>query len=196
MAWTSLGGLVAGESLVVTGPGPIGLMGIAAGKALGADPVVLTGTRDARLELGKKLGADYTSSTCARKTRSSGSSRSWPSTACPAPSTSWSAPARQNSLNEAMLMCSRGGRICLAAFPGEPVPVDLAQLVRNNIYVYGIRGEGKSAVHRGASMMTQNKFDAKLMHTHTFGMDEVPKAFKYQMERIEDAIKVVVKNHQ
>ena len=54
-----LGGLIAGESLVVTGPGPIGLMGVAVGKALGADPVILTGTRDARLEIGKKLGADY-----------------------------------------------------------------------------------------------------------------------------------------
>ena len=34
-------------------------MGVAVGKALGAEPVILTGTRDARLELCKKLGADY-----------------------------------------------------------------------------------------------------------------------------------------
>ena len=54
-----LGGLIAGESLVVTGPGPIGLMGVAVGKALGAEPVILTGTRDARLNLGLKLGADH-----------------------------------------------------------------------------------------------------------------------------------------
>ncbi len=56
---TELGGLVAGESVVVTGPGPIGLMGVAVAKALGAQPVILTGTRDNRLEIGKKLGADY-----------------------------------------------------------------------------------------------------------------------------------------
>jgi L-iditol 2-dehydrogenase len=55
----ALGGLVAGEGLVVTGPGPIGLMGVAVGKALGADPVILTGTRDSRLEIGRRLGADY-----------------------------------------------------------------------------------------------------------------------------------------
>src|SRR5271169_6003941 len=54
-----LGGLIAGEGVVVTGPGPIGLLGVAVAKALGADPVVLTGTRDSRLELGKKLGADH-----------------------------------------------------------------------------------------------------------------------------------------
>ena len=56
---TELGGLVAGESVVVTGPGPIGLLGVAVAKALGAQPVILTGTRDNRLEIGKKLGADY-----------------------------------------------------------------------------------------------------------------------------------------
>ena len=39
-----LGGLIAGESLVVTGPGPIGLMSVAVAKALGAQPVILTGT--------------------------------------------------------------------------------------------------------------------------------------------------------
>jgi L-iditol 2-dehydrogenase len=54
-----LGGLIAGESLVVTGPGAIGLMSVAVGKALGAQPVILTGTRDSRLNLGTKLGADY-----------------------------------------------------------------------------------------------------------------------------------------
>ena len=42
---TELGGLVAGESVVVTGPGPIGLMAVAVAKALGASPVILTGTR-------------------------------------------------------------------------------------------------------------------------------------------------------
>ena len=39
---TELGGLVAGESVVVIGPGPIGLLAVAVAKALGASPVILT----------------------------------------------------------------------------------------------------------------------------------------------------------
>jgi L-iditol 2-dehydrogenase len=92
-----------------------------------------------------------------------------------------------------MDMVNRGGRICLAAFPGERVPVDLVKLARNNIYLFGIRGEGNSAVHRAAALMGQKRFDAKLMHTHTFPLEELPTAFRYFRERIEDAIKVVVK---
>ena len=90
-------------------------------------------------------------------------------------------------------MVSRGGRICLAALPADPVPVDLAYLVRTNIYVFGIRGEGRSATHRAAALMAQKRCDAKLIHTHTFPLTEVPTAIRYARERIEDAIKVVVK---
>jgi L-iditol 2-dehydrogenase len=187
----ALGGLIAGESLVVTGPGPIGLMSVAVGKALGAQPVILTGTRDSRLKMGIRLGADHVVNVQkenpveAVKRITGGKGVHYVMECSGAP----------NALNEAMDMVNRGGRICLAAFPGEPVPVDLAKLVRNNIYVYGIRGEGRSATHRAAALMAQKRFDAKLMHTHTFPLDEVPTAFRYFRERIEDAIKVVIKVH-
>jgi L-iditol 2-dehydrogenase len=68
-------------------------------------------------------------------------------------------------------------------------------LVRNNIYVYGIRGEGQSATHRAAALMAQKRFPAKLIHTHTFPLEELQTGFKYFRERIEDAIKVVIKVH-
>jgi L-iditol 2-dehydrogenase len=184
-----LGGLIAGESLVVTGPGPIGLMGVAVGKALGAEPVILTGTRDSRLNLGLKLGADYVvnirkeNAVEAVKRITGGRGVNYV----------LECSGAADALNEAMDMTQRGGRICLAAFPGKPALVDLAKIVRNNIYLYGIRGEGKSATHRAAALMSQKKFDAELMHTHTFPLEELPTAFRYVRERIEDAIKVVVK---
>jgi L-iditol 2-dehydrogenase len=40
--------------------------------------------------------------------------------------------------------------------------------------------------------MGMKRFPAKLIHTHTFPLDEVPTALKYARERIDDAIKVVV----
>ena len=98
-----------------------------------------------------------------------------------------------NAVNEAARMVNRGGKICLAAFPHEPVPVDIAHIVRNNIYLYGIRGEGKSATHRAEAFMRQKRFDATKIHTHTFALDDLPTALRYARDRVEDAIKVVVK---
>jgi L-iditol 2-dehydrogenase len=84
-------------------------------------------------------------------------------------------------------------RVCLAAFAHEEVPVDVAHIVRNNIYLYGIRGEGKSATHRAEAYMRQKRFDATKIHTHTFPLDDLPTAIRYAKDRVDDAIKVVVK---
>ena len=55
----SIGGYIAGETVAIVGPGPIGLMAVQVCKALCADKVILIGTRDARLNLGKQFGADH-----------------------------------------------------------------------------------------------------------------------------------------
>jgi threonine dehydrogenase-like Zn-dependent dehydrogenase len=187
---TELGGLVAGESVVVTGPGPIGLLGVAVAKALGAQPVILTGTRDNRLAIGTELGADHvvnirkTPDIVAEVKRLNGGKGVDYVVEC---------SAAPNAVNEALYMVNRGGKVCLAAFPHDPALVDIAHIVRNNIYLYGIRGEGKSATHRAEAFMRQKRFDATKIHTHTFALEDLPTALRYAKDRVEDAIKVVVK---
>ena len=187
---TELGGLVAGESLVVIGPGPIGLLGVAVAKALGADPVILIGTRNDRLEIGKKLGADFVLNVKEEKdivnTVKSlvGDLGVDYVVEC---------AGTEKALDDAIMMTNRGGKICLAAFPHDPIKVNIPHMVINNIYMYGIRGEGKSATHRAIAFMKQKRFNAKLVHTHTFKMNELPTALKYAKERIDGAIKVVIK---
>jgi L-iditol 2-dehydrogenase len=186
---TELGGLVAGEGVAVLGPGPIGLLGVAVAKALGAAPVILTGTRDNRLQIGRELGADHVinvrweNAVEAVRRLTGGNGLDYVLECSGAP----------DAVDDAARMLNRGGKLCLAAFPHEPVAVDVAYLVRNNIYVYGIRGEGRSATHRAAALMAQKRFDARKIHTHTFALDDLPTALRYARERIEDAIKVVVK---
>src|SRR5262249_10577136 len=53
------GGFIAGETVVIIGPGPVGLTTLQAVKALGAGQVILVGTRASRLEMGRSLGADH-----------------------------------------------------------------------------------------------------------------------------------------
>ena len=187
---TELGGLVSGESVVVTGPGPIGLMGVAVAKALGAHPVILTGTRDNRLGMGKELGADHVINVRSEdpvervKDLTGGIGADYV----------LECSGADAAVNEAVRMCNRGGRVCLAAFPSGEVAVDVKHIVTNNIYLFGIRGEGKSATHRAAALMEQRRFDASAIHTHTFAMSELPEALRYARERVDNAIKVVVRN--
>jgi threonine dehydrogenase-like Zn-dependent dehydrogenase len=189
---TELGGLVAGESVVVIGPGPIGLLAVAVAKALGASPVILTGTRNRRLAIGRELGADRTinindeDAVEVVKQLTGGIGADYVVECA----------GTETTINQAIHMTNRGGKICLAAFPHDPVTMDLAHLVKNNIYVYGIRGEGRSATRRAMALMAEKRFDATKIHTHSFPLADLPTALRYARERVDDAIKVVVTNRQ
>lgn len=185
-----VGGLVAGESVVVIGPGPIGLMVVAVAKALGARPVVLIGTaRDRyRLQAGLELGADAAIDIDERDavdavlelTGGRGAHYVFECSGAP--------PA----INTGIRMARRGARLCAVAFAHEPVLVDVARLVSNNIYLYGIRGEGRSATRRAAALMGQGRFQARRLHTHTFPFADVPGAVRLASQHAPDVIKVVV----
>lgn len=187
---TELGGLVTGESVVVIGPGPIGLLAVAVAKSLGASPVVLVGTRENRNKIGLELGADYAidarnEDVVARVKELVGSKGADYVVDC---------AGNETTANQAVHMTNRGGKVCLAAFPKEPIQFDLGFLAVNNIYLYGIRGEGRSATHRAMAFMADKRFDATKVHTHTFAMQDLPEALRYARERVDDAIKVVVSN--
>jgi L-iditol 2-dehydrogenase len=189
---TELGGLVAGESVVVIGPGPIGLLAVAVAKAIGASPVILTGTRNKRLAIGRELGADRTinineaDAVAIVKELTGGIGADYVVECA----------GTEATIEQAIRMTNRGSKICLAAFPHERVTLDIAQLAKNNIYLYGIRGEGRSATRRAMALMAEKRFDATKIHTHTFPLADLPTALRYARERIDDAIKVVVINRQ
>ena len=184
---TELGGLVAGESVVVIGPGPIGLLAVAVAKSLGASPVILIGTRENRLKIGQKLGADIILN--AKKVDVENEVK-----AITGKGADYiiDCAGSEETVNQSIHMANRGGKVCLAAFPKNPVNFDIGHLAVNNIYLYGIRGEGKSATHRAMAFMAEGRFDPGLVHTHTFDMNELPDAIRYAKERVDNAIKVVV----
>jgi L-iditol 2-dehydrogenase len=187
-----LGGLIAGQSIIVTGGGPIGLLAVAVAKALGASPVILSDLVDTRLELGRKLGADCVINAGEESVHdvvmglTDGVGLNYAFECSGAP----------NAINDVIKLVKRGGRVCLGAFAHEPVPVDVRHVVSNNIYLYGIRGEGKSAVRRAAALMAQDRFDAGLIHTHTFPLSELQEGLRYAREKLDGAIKIVIKNQE
>jgi L-iditol 2-dehydrogenase len=182
-----LGGLIAGETLLVIGPGPIGLMAVACGKVLGAE-VILAGTRPARLALGRELGADHVINVREQplvetvKGLVGGLGVDLVMECSGAP----------EAINQALYATKRGGKVCLAAFCSEPVPFDAGYVVRNNIYLYGIRGEGRGAVKRGLALVAQGKISGAPFITHRFTLDDLPRAIETFEKRLDDAIKVVV----
>ncbi|NLM38188.1 MAG: alcohol dehydrogenase catalytic domain-containing protein [Firmicutes bacterium] len=183
------GGYLAGDTVAIVGPGPIGLALAQAAKALGAGQVILTGTRKSRLDLGKKMGADYTVNVregedpvklVKELTGGLGAD------------VVFDAAGVGNSLDDALNLVRPGGAIVLVAFYHGPVTADLNKAVVRNVNLYTVRGEGRRNVRRSLSMAAQRKIDLRPLITHEFPLKEINKAFDTFTQRIDNAMKVIV----
>ena len=183
-----MGGYVAGETVLVLGPGPIGLLAVQLCKALGAERVILTGTRDSRLEIGRKLGADFVvnvgrENLPARIAEITGGKGADSVLECAGSAT---------SMQDALENVKRGGRIGVVAWYTGPVTMDMNLAVRSNVRIYAARGEGGMNSGRTLTLMSQGKLLADPIITHHFSLDQVHDAFRTYMERVGNALKVVM----
>ena len=185
----AMGGYLAGDTVAIIGPGPIGLALAQAAKALGADRVMLTGTRQGRLEMGKKMGADVTVNVRAGEdpvavikelTNGVGAD------------VVFDAAGVGDSLDEALNLVRPGGAIVMVAFYKSPVTVNINKAVVRNVNLYTVRGEGRRNVRRALSMAAQRKIDLRPLITHEFPLREINKAFDTFTQRVDNAMKVIV----
>src|SRR3989442_5348205 len=116
-----MGGYLAGETVLVQGPGPIGLIAVQLCKALGAERVILTGTRDERLAVGSRLGADHVINV----RRENLAVRMRELTGGKGADSVLECAGGPTSMQEALEDVKRGGRIGAVAWDTGPVPVDM-----------------------------------------------------------------------
>ena len=101
--------------------------------------------------------------------------------------------AASKAVNDAVHMVNRGGKVCLAAFTHEPALVDIAHIVQQQHLRlrYPRRGQ-----ERGASRRGLHAAEALRRHQdpHPYlPLADLPTAIRYAKDRVDDAIKVVVK---
>jgi len=183
-----MGGYLAGETVLVLGPGPIGLLAVQLCKALGAERVILSGTRDSRLEIGKRYGADFTINV--RKENLAHLVREI--TQGKGADSVLECAGGPTSMQEALENVKRGGRIGVVAWYTGPVQMDMNLAVRSNVRIYAARGEGGMNCGRSLALMSAGKIAADPIITHHFTLDQIHEAFRTYVERIDNALKVVI----
>src|SRR3989449_5168743 len=183
-----MGGYLAGETVLVQGPGPIGLLAVQLCKALGAERVILSGTRDERLEVGTRLGADF----LVNVRRESLPRRVAEITGGKGADSVLECAGGPTSMQEALESVKRGGRIGVVAWYAGPVEVDMNLAVRSNVRIYAARGEGGMNCGRSLVLMSAGKILADPIITHHFRLDQIHEAFHTYTERIDNALKVVI----
>src|SRR5205809_2249027 len=183
-----IGGYVAGETMLILGPGPIGLIAVQLCKALGAERVILSGTRDSRLEVGKRLGADFTINV----RRENLADRIREITRGKGADSVLECAGGPTSMQEALENVKRGGRIGVVAWDSGQVQLDMHLAVRSHVRIYAARGEGGMNCGRSLALMSAGKITADAIITHHFELDQIHEAFQTYVNRIDNALKVAI----
>jgi threonine 3-dehydrogenase len=134
---TVLAGPIAGQTVLVTGCGPIGLMSIAVAKACGSSTVFATETNEHRRTMAKEMGADFVLNPAAEDpvkkileaTGGTGVDALLEMSGQPA------------AIQQGFKALRAGGRASLLGIPTENVPLDLVQdVIFKGATVQGIYG--------------------------------------------------------
>jgi L-iditol 2-dehydrogenase len=185
-----VGGLHGGETVVVAGPGPIGLMAVVLARLTGAGRIILTGTRPERLELGLRLGADVAinvreNDPTAQILELTDGIGADVTIECAGTGQSAAAAVQYTRLS---------GRIAFVGiYANEPtVSVDARRIALGNLTIAGTRAEGARSVTRASTLLGRSGVDITSLVTHEFPLSDVHLAFQTVIERRGGAIKVVV----
>ena len=183
------GGFIAGDSVLITGPGPIGLSVVQAAKSVGAEKIILVGTKNDRLEIGKKLGATHTINVNEVEDPLAKVMEITGGRGC---ERTYECAGNDTSFDLCLKSTMRGHVMTLVSFYKQPVVAALDYAVLNGISIMTVRGEGRNNCKRALSVMAQGLIDTKPILTHTFSLEEFDKGYDYFVNRKDGAMKVVI----
>lgn len=183
------GGIGPGETVAVIGPGPIGIMAVQLAKVLGAGKVVLIGTRDSRLAIGKEIGADVLINSKTQDVVEEIKKLTDDIMADMVIECSGSAAGGAQAIE----ICKKSGRIALEGIYSEPISVNLNKVVQWNIQIAGGKAEGEDVLDRIVPLIESGRIKTKPLLTHQFPLEDINEGVRTYKERIGNAIKVVIK---
>lgn len=166
---------IEGRTVAVTGCGPIGLCAVGIARAAGASWVVATDTEPFRLELATRMGADLALDARDPDVADRVLAATGGDGVDVVLEMSGAAPA----MDQALRFVTRGGRISLLGIFGEPVAVDLSNLViEKGVRLYGVFGRRiYDTWERTQDLLRSGALDVTPILTHRFDLADWQQGF-------------------
>ncbi len=171
---TALSFDLAGEDVVITGAGPIGIMAAAICRHGGARHVVVTDINDYRLDLAKKLGATYTmnanTENLADVVKKLGMREGF--------DVGLEMSGAQSAFKAMIETMRNGGKIALLGIPPNgKMDIDWNKIIFKGLTVQGIYGRKMYETWYKMMSMIQGGMDIAPVITHRFAIDDFQKGF-------------------
>ena len=170
---TALSFDLAGEDVLITGSGPIGIMAIAISRHVGARFIVATDLIPARLDMAAAMGADRVVDP---------RTGSLPAVMAELGMTEGFDIGMEMSgsgaaFNEMLTVMNHGGRVAVLGIPPESVSLDLNAVIFKGLVVKGIYGRLIFETWYKMSALLQSGLDIASVITHRFAVADWEDAF-------------------
>ncbi|MCR4427862.1 MAG: alcohol dehydrogenase catalytic domain-containing protein [Caldiserica bacterium] len=188
---------VAGKTMVIFGDGPAGVLSAGVARVCGATKIFLVGRSAITLEVGKKMGADYTLtldlepeeriSFVLDHTGGNGADIVLEMAGNP------------QAVLEGFKVLRRGGRFTAFGVLSSPeLNLDYNNsLVFKGIQVHGINGRKIfDTWYRASNFLSSGRLDLSPLITHMFPLEDFEKGFQAVMHRPRNCLKVVLFPHE
>ncbi len=164
---------LAGEDVLVTGAGPIGIMSVALARHVGARLVVVTDVNDYRLQLARRMGADralnVTSETVTDVLADLGMKEGF--------DVGFEMSGDVAALDDMISTMNNGGKIALLGIPPKQAPIEWNDIVFKGLTLQGIYGRKMYETWYKMLAMLQTGLDISPVITHHFTAENFQDAF-------------------
>ncbi|WP_066629350.1 zinc-dependent alcohol dehydrogenase, partial [Labilibacter marinus] len=167
-----MGGLVAGETAVVSGGGPIGLLVALVAKSKGAN-VIISEVNEVRIKMAQDMGFDVVNPIKTdlveyvdKKTHGA------------LADVVFEVAGVQASLDITTEVAGIRGRIVMVAIYGEPKPVNLFKFFWKELKLIGARVYEKEDYEESIQLITENKYPFETIITDTKPLEEIQQLFE------------------
>jgi L-iditol 2-dehydrogenase len=179
-------GINPGDVAVVVGAGPMGFLTADCAYALGAGHVIVTGSGE-RLDKARELGFDVINyreedPVAAVRERTDGKG------AHVAVDTGGTA----SSIRQSVDVLRKGGRVAFTGVPIEPVELPMQKIVLEEIDLYGVRAN-RGTMEEVIPLIMTGRVRVEPLVTHTFPLERYGEALHTFAERVDGALKVLVR---
>ena len=183
---TALSFDLVGEDVLVTGAGPIGIMGALVAKRVGARKVVITDINPSRLELAKKLGVDHVVNASDEKLADVMARIGMTEGFDVGLEMSGSAVAFRDMID----VMNNGGKVAILGIAEAAFEIDWNKVIFKMLTLKGIYGREMFETWYKMTTLVQGGLDLSPLITHRLGVDDYLEGFAAM--RSGDSGKVVL----
>lgn len=180
--------IISGDTVIVTGAGPIGLMNVLTALAAGAAHVIVSDPVEARLQVAKEIGATHTISGGAGELKQLAQDL----TDGRGADVGIEAAGHPSALNACIAASRPGATVVLIGMPpGDTVEINVNDLIVREIKLRPIF-RYNNTFPTGVQLLASGKVDVKPLLSKTFSLPQVPEAFEYVVANRDTCVKAVV----